>query len=221
MKWHNFYFLLYIHHLKLQCFCNFCLTFFSTLWIWDKGNENVKVGKIHTVKKKWNHKWILYHVNKKQREIELILPSEIRPSSFFSSALISLIPISALSVVMHCLASLSAGLVFSNISVYRCVSIWFTKNQKNNETSMTLVFLCGYQQILQKCTIQLYSQITCYLQITLLLSTRSFIYGNELNIENEEIMILIIIIIIIIIIIKCEYKSFYRWSVFMQGGLQY
>ena len=169
-------------------------------------------------KKKWNHKWILYHVNKKQREIELILPSEIRPWSFFSSALISLIPISALSVVMHCLASLSAGLVFSNISVYRCVSIWFTKNQKNNETSMTLVFLCEYQQILQKCTIQLYSQITCYLQITLLLSTRSFIYGNELNIENEEIMILIIIIIIIK---KCEYKSFYRWSVFMQGGLQY
>ena len=87
---------------------------------------------------------------------------------------------------------------------------------------MTLVFLCGCRQILQKCTIQLYSQITCYLQITLLLSTRSFIYGNELNIENEEIMILIIIIIIIIIIIKkCEYKSFYRWSVFMQGGLQY
>ena len=62
---------------------------------------------------------------------------------------------------------------------------------------MTLVFLCGCQQILQKCTMQLYSQITCYLQITLLLSTRFFIYGNELNIENEEIMILIIIIIII------------------------
>ena len=81
---------------------------------------------------------------------------------------------------------------------------------------MTLVFLCGCQQILQKCTMQLYSQITCYLQITLLLSTRSFIYGNELNIENEEIMILIIIIIK-----QCEYKSFYRWLVILQGGLQY
>ena len=81
---------------------------------------------------------------------------------------------------------------------------------------MSLVFLCRCQQILQKCTIQLCSQITCYLQITLLLSTRSFIYGNELNIENEEIMILIIIIIK-----KCEYKSFYRWLVIMQGGLQY
>lgn len=147
----------------------------------------------------------------KAKRIELILPSEFRPWSFFSSTLISLIPIPALPVVMHCLASLSASLVFSNISVYRCVSIWSTKNLKNNETSMTLVFLCGCQQILQKCTIQLYSQISCYLQITLLLSTRSFIYGNELNIENEE----------IIIIKKCEYKSFYRWSVIMQGGLQY
>ena len=170
----------------------------------------------YTEKKKWNQNWILYHVNEKQRETELILPSEIRPWSFFSSALISLIPIPALPVVMHCLASLSASLVFSNISVYRCVSIWSTKNQKNNETSMSLVFLCRCQQILQKCTIQLCSQITCYLQITLLLSTRSFIYGNELNIENEEIMILIIIIIK-----KCEYKSFYRWLVIMQGGFQY
>ena len=101
--------------------------------------------------------------------------------SFFSSALISLIPIPASPVVMHCLVSLNASLVFSSISVYRCVSICSTTYQKNNETSMTLVFLCGCQQILQKCTIQLYSQITCYLQITLLLSTRSFIHGNELK----------------------------------------
>ena len=109
---------------------------------------------IHWKKKTWNHKWILYHVNKKQREIELILPSEIRPWSFFSSALISLIPIQASPVVMRWLASLNTSVVFSSISVYRWVNIWSTKNQKNNETSMTLVFLCGCQQILQKCTIR-------------------------------------------------------------------
>ena len=40
--------------------------------------------------------------------------------------------------------------------------------------------------------------------------------NNDNDIENEEIMILIIIMIK-----KYEYKSFYRWSVIMQGGLQY
>ena len=123
------------------------------------------------MKKTRNHKSILHHVNKKQREIELILPGEIRPWSFFSTGLISLIPIPALPVVMHCLASLNASLVFSSISVYRCVSFWSTKNQKNNETSMTLVFLRGCQQILQKCTIQLYSQITCLSFVAMSLNT--------------------------------------------------